>query len=229
MMEIGKMILKKVMTMSSPNKEQQQAIDAPVNNVIVSAGAGSGKTFVLKSRVKNKILNKVNVNELVILTFTNAAAQEMKDRIRKVILNTPEAKDQLDKVESAYITTFDSFAQSLVKKYNYLLNIDKHFTIIDENIVNTELTKILTNIFNEYYENPTEEFKNFINDYCYKDDEGFIKSIVQMYRTLVNLKDKDEFSKLLYENNKGAILSSEKRSKSPNSDYKKYFIAFFQN
>ena len=179
--------------MSSPTEEQKRAIEATGSNVIVSAGAGSGKTFVLKSRVQRKVINETTVDKLIILTFTNAAAQEMKDRIRKVILNTPEAKDQLDKVESAYITTFDSFAQSLVKKYNYLLNIDKHFTIIDENIVNTELTKILTNIFNEYYENPTEEFKNFINDYCYKDDEGFIKSIVQMYRTLVNLKDKDEF------------------------------------
>ena len=179
--------------MSSPTEEQKRAIEATGSNVIVSAGAGSGKTFVLKSRVQRKVINETTVDKLIILTFTNAAAQEMKDRIRKVILNTPEAKDQLDKVESAYITTFDSFAQSLVKKYNYLLNIDKHFTIIDENIVNTELTKILTNIFNEYYENPTEEFKNFIYDYCYKDDEGFIKSIVQMYRALVNLKDKDEF------------------------------------
>ena len=179
--------------MSSPTEEQRQAIEATGSNVIVSAGAGSGKTFVLKSRVQRKVINETTVDKLIILTFTNAAAQEMKDRIRKVILNTPEAKDQLDYVESAYITTFDSFAQSLVKKYNYLLNIDKHFTIIDENIVNTELKKILTNIFNEYYENPTEEFKNFINDYCYKDDEGFIKSIVDMYRTLVNLKDKDSF------------------------------------
>ena len=179
--------------MSSPTEEQKKAIEATGSNVIVSAGAGSGKTFVLKSRVQRKVINETTVDKLIILTFTNAAAQEMKDRIRKVILNTPEAKDQLDYVESAYITTFDSFAQSLVKKYNYLLNIDKHFTIIDENIVNTELTKIATNIFNEYYENPTDEFKNFINDYCYKDDEGFIYSIVDMYGTLVNLKNKKEF------------------------------------
>ena len=119
--------------MSSPTEEQKRAIEATGSNVIVSAGAGSGKTFVLKSRVQRKVINETTVDKLIILTFTNAAAQEMKDRIRKVILNTPEAKDQLDKVESAYITTFDSFAQSLVKKYNYLLNIDKHFTISYDN------------------------------------------------------------------------------------------------
>ena len=85
--------------MSSPTEEQKRAIEATGSNVIVSAGAGSGKTFVLKSRVQRKVINETTVDKLIILTFTNAAAQEMKDRIRKVILNTPEAKDQLDKVE----------------------------------------------------------------------------------------------------------------------------------
>ena len=183
--------------MSSPNKEQQLAIDAPVKNVIVSAGAGSGKTFVLKSRVKNKIINKVNVNELVILTFTNAAAAEMKDRIRKVINDEAKTDDsfksQLDLVESAYITTFDSYAQSLVKKYNYLLGIDKHFTIIEENIVKNELRKITNDILSEYYKNPSDDFKNMIDDICYKDDEEFVNTILNMYSSLVNIKDKDEF------------------------------------
>ena len=181
--------------MASATPEQQRAIDASNNNVIVSAGAGSGKTFVLKSRVKRLVTSGIKVDELIILTFTNAAAQEMKDRIRKVIKETvtEENKDQLDLVESAYITTFDSFAQSIVKKYNYLLNIDKHFTIIEENIVNTELTKILNKIFYNYYCNPTDEFINFTNDYCYKDDESAINGIIRLYRTLCNLKDKDEF------------------------------------
>ena len=181
--------------MSNPTEEQQKAIDASNNNVIVSAGAGSGKTFVLKTRVKKIVTEGTKVDELIILTFTNAAAQEMKDRIRKVIKETvtEENKDELDLVESAYITTFDSFAQSIVKKYNYLLNIDKHFTIVDENIVNTELTKILEEIFYKYYSNPTEEFINFTNDYCYKDDTDAIIEIIKLYRLLCNLKDKQDF------------------------------------
>ncbi len=133
--------------MSSPTEEQKKAIEARGSNTIVSAGAGSGKTFVLKTRVQQKVINETTVDKLIILTFTNAAAGEMKDRIRKVIKQTPEASNQLDLVESAYITTFDSYAQSLVKKYNKLLNIDKLFTIIDENIVNTELDNILNNTF----------------------------------------------------------------------------------
>ena len=63
--------------------EQQEAIDKTGSNIIVSAGAGSGKTAVLSQRVLKKIEDGIHVNELLILTFTEAAAAEMKDRIRK--------------------------------------------------------------------------------------------------------------------------------------------------
>lgn len=64
-------------------KEQTEAIVKSGENIIVSAGAGSGKTAVLSERVLNKIENNIHINELLILTFTRAAADEMKDRIRK--------------------------------------------------------------------------------------------------------------------------------------------------
>ena len=128
--------------MSSPTEEQKKAIEATGSNVIVSAGAGSGKTFVLKSRVQRKVITETTVDKLIILTFTNAAAQEMKDRIRKVILNTPEAKNQLDYVESAYITTFDSFALSIVKKYHTYLNISHDISITDEVVIDLEKKRI---------------------------------------------------------------------------------------
>ena len=81
--------------------EQQSAIDGEGNNVIVSAGAGSGKTAVLTERVKRKLLSGVSVNQLLVLTFTNAAAAEMKDRIRRTILKTPELKSQISLIDSA--------------------------------------------------------------------------------------------------------------------------------
>jgi hypothetical protein len=81
--------------MSSPTKEQQKAIDVSGNNVIVSAGAGSGKTFVLKTRVQKEVLNGAKVDRLIILTFTNNAAAEMKQRIRNVIMDTPEIRNQI--------------------------------------------------------------------------------------------------------------------------------------
>ena len=64
--------------------EQQRAITLEGTNIIVSAGAGSGKTAVLTERAKRKVLEGTHVNELLVLTFTNAAAAEMKDRIREI-------------------------------------------------------------------------------------------------------------------------------------------------
>ena len=127
--------------------EQQLAIDKEGTNIIVSAGAGSGKTAVLSERVIRKLKNGINVDELLLLTFTNAAAEEMKIRIRDEIKNYPELKEQLVRIDSAYITTFDAFSLSLVKKYSYLLNISKDLSIIDNAIIKLEKIKRLDKIF----------------------------------------------------------------------------------
>ena len=103
------------MKMSKWTSDQEQAITKCGTNIIVSAGAGSGKTAVLTERTIRKLFNGTNINRLLILTFTNAAAGEMKERIRKAIKKA-YLKEQLDYIDSAYITTFDSFALSLVKK-----------------------------------------------------------------------------------------------------------------
>ena len=101
-------------------KEQQLGIDKEGSNIIVSAGAGSGKTAVLTARVIRKLKQDIDINRLLILTFTNEAANEMKNRIYEEIVNNNLTK-QLDLLNSANITTFDSFALKIVKKYHYLL------------------------------------------------------------------------------------------------------------
>ena len=121
------------MKMSNPTPEQQLAIDKRNTNIIVSAGAGSGKTFVLKERVLKEVKDETSIDNLIILTFTKNAAAEMKDRIRKILKENNIGDAEY--VDSAYITTFDSFAGSIVRKYNYLLNISKDFNIIDSSIV----------------------------------------------------------------------------------------------
>ena len=108
--------------MSNLTTEQLLAVNKQNTNIIVSAGAGSGKTTVLKERVLRILNQGIDINKLIILTFTNNAAKEMKERIRKII-NDNNLEDQALLLDQSYITTFDSFAQSLVKKYNYLLNI----------------------------------------------------------------------------------------------------------
>ena len=102
--------------------DQQKAIDIEGKNVIVSASAGSGKTAVLTERVFRKIKTGVSIDNLLVLTFTNKAASEMKDRIRKKLIDN-KFREETEKIESASITTFDAYSLELVKKYSDVLNI----------------------------------------------------------------------------------------------------------
>ena len=86
--------------------DQEKAIYTTGSNIIVSAGAGSGKTAVLTERVIQKVLNGTNIDRLLILTFTKLAANEMKERIRSA-LKKNNMIDQLSLIDSTYITKFN--------------------------------------------------------------------------------------------------------------------------
>ena len=172
--------------------EQSDAIYKKGTNIIVSAGAGSGKTAVLSERVLEHVKSGISVDDLLVLTFTNAAAAEMKDRIRSKIRKVPELKDELDKVDLAYITTFDSFALSLVKKYSYLMNISKNINIIDASIIELKKEEVLTNIFEELYQQRNPLFLKLIKDFTVKDDKEIWSSVLSLYEKLDNRYDKDE-------------------------------------
>ncbi len=174
-------------------KEQLEAIKKDNQNIIVSAGAGSGKTAVLTNRVLRKIIDGIDIDKLLILTFTNAAAKEMKDRIRKELQKDLSLKKQLDLIEGSFITTFDSFALSLVKKYHYLLNISKDVSIADSNIIKLEKNKIIDKIFNNMYENKNSKFLKLIDDLCIKDDESIRKYILDIDQKLDLKINKQEF------------------------------------
>ena len=130
--------------------EQELAINEDGKNIIVSAGAGSGKTAVLTARVIRKLKSGVHINELLVLTFTNAAAAEMKDRIRSSINDTPGLENEANLIDGAYITTFDSFSLSVVKKYHTRLNITNKIAICDQVVIDLARDKILDEIMDEY-------------------------------------------------------------------------------
>ena len=173
--------------------EQQLAIDKEGTNIIVSAGAGSGKTAVLTERVKRKLLSGVHVNELLVLTFTNAAAQEMKDRIRDTINKTKELEEEANLIDGAYITTFDSFSLSMVKKYHTKLNITNNIKITDEVIIEMKKKELLDKIFDNLYEKNNNKFINLINDFCLKDDKELKESILNVYKKIELKYDKDNY------------------------------------
>ncbi len=173
--------------------EQLEAIEKSGQNIIVSAGAGSGKTEVLSERVLDKLKKGIKVNELLILTFTNAAAAEMKDRIRKKIIENPSIKDNLDYLESAYITTFDSFTLSLVKKYHYLLNVSPNLSIIDESIISILKEQYLDEVFLEFYEEDSILFQKLINDLTNKNDNELKNGILKIIKSLEKISDLDSY------------------------------------
>lgn len=180
--------------------EQSEAIYKKGTNIIVSAGAGSGKTAVLSERVLEHVKSGISVNRLLVLTFTNAAAAEMKDRIRAKIRKVPELKDELDKVDIAYITTFDSFALSMVKKYSNYLNLSKNINIIDESIITLKKYEILEQLFNTRYEAKDELFLKLINDFTVKDDKEIFKAVLSLYAKLENRYDTKDYLDTYLEN-----------------------------
>ena len=173
--------------------EQWQAIYEDKKNIIVSAGAGSGKTAVLTERVIRKLKDGVHINELLILTFTKAASAEMADRIRKKINKIPELQAELNLIDAAYITTFDSFALSIVKKYHYLLNISNNIKIIDSNVILMKKKDILENLFLEKYASGDQKFLKLIQDFCLKDDSNIRKYILNINSKLDLLSNKEEY------------------------------------
>lgn len=173
--------------------EQWQAIYDDDKNIIVSAGAGSGKTAVLTERVIRKLKDGVHINELLILTFTKAAAQEMADRIRKKIKKIPELAGELNLLDAAYITTFDSFALSTVKKYHYLLNVSDSIGIIDASVINIYKNKVMEDIFLELYEKRDPLFLKMIKSFCIKDDDDIKRYILTISNKLDLLSNKREY------------------------------------
>ena len=177
--------------------EQLEAITIPVYNTMISAGAGSGKTKVLTQRLFNHLANNIDVDRLLVLTFTNAAAAEMKQRVIKLLvednsLDQSIKNNQLNKIDSAYIMTFDAYSLFLVKKYHQLLNVDKDIDIADSNIINGITDKYLDEIFEEQYLS-NDVFKDIISKYCVKDDDvvkGFVKDL---NKKLDLIYDRDNF------------------------------------
>ena len=169
-------------------KPQQNAIDARNSNILVSAAAGSGKTAVLVERVIRLITDvtlNVDVDKLLIVTFTNAAAAEMKSRIAKALLeiirkdpNNTNAHRQLALLPNAKVSTIDSFCIGLVRENFFKLDIEQDFKILD-NSENAVLEKTaMDEVLDFLYENGGDDFKSLVNMFSStKDDKGFAEVV----------------------------------------------------
>ena len=131
------------------NKDQESAIFAPITeDVLVAAGAGSGKTRTLTEKVFTTVNNgEVKPSELLVLTFTDNAAHEMRDRIVDRFKDNPEIAEQ---IASAHIQTFDSCARFLVVSYADVLGISSNVNLANSDVISTK-----KNIFFVYTKNIT--------------------------------------------------------------------------
>ncbi len=176
-------------------KEQNLAINEKGKNIIVSAGAGSGKTAVLTERVITHLKEGIGIDNLLILTFTNAAATEMKIRIRNKIKEYKTLRQELDKIDNAFITTFDAYALSLVKKYSHIIGIPSNIQIADGTFIQLEKEKILKKIFEKHYEKETPLFLKLLDDLTVKDDREIFECIITLDSKLQNIYGKRNYLK----------------------------------
>ncbi len=179
--------------MTKWTEEQMLAIVKGNTNIIVSAGAGSGKTAVLTQRVITNLKKGMHINELLILTFTNNAAMEMKTRIKKAILEDDEIKNEAKLTDSADITTFDAYVLSLVKKYHYLLNLDSDITLIDSSIIKKKKKDFIEEIFEELFTQKNEKFIKFVTDFGTKSARQTKKIILNLDYSFDLITKKEDY------------------------------------
>ena len=186
--------------------EQQQAIDKRGSNIIVSAGAGSGKTAVLSERILKIVRDdKKSVRNLIVLTFTKAAALEMKTRIYSKLVSN-NLLEEASLVYSSDITTFDAFSLKIVKKYYYLLGLSKDITVCEDDIVNDKVVDIINNIFLEYYNTNNKEFISLLKHQGLKDDKMLVGLFVDLHRRLSLLPDTNYYLDNYIDNNFSEIF-----------------------
>ena len=155
-------------------KEQEQAIYEKNTNILVAAAAGSGKTAVLVERIINKIINEnIDIDKLLVVTFTNAAASEMRERVLNAIYekleNDSENQDlqrQITLLNKASICTIDSFCLDVVRNHFYKLdNVSPNFRIGDTTEIELLEQEIIEEIFEKKYEEEDKDFNTLINLY----------------------------------------------------------------
>ncbi|UQS87194.1 helicase-exonuclease AddAB subunit AddA [Nicoliella spurrieriana] len=176
-------------------KAQSAAVYGKFNgNVLVSASAGSGKTRVLVDRVINKLIHFESIDQMLIVTFTRAAAKEMKDRILSALqAQLSKAKDaklrthltlQIRKLPVADISTLDSFCQKVVQRNYYVINLDPDFRILTDRTETAMLRDLVWETVREnYYANDQDGSfaqltENFSND---RSDDGLTDLVYRLY------------------------------------------------
>lgn len=168
-------------------KEQQKVIDLRNCNILVSAAAGSGKTAVLVERIIKMLTedSPVDVDRLLIVTFTEAAAAEMKERIREAIEKELEShpedvhlQRQATLIHSAQITTIHSFCLNVIREHFHVIDLDPGFRIAEEGELKLLKQDVLEELLEERYVQGEKDFLEFTEKYSSGRSDKKIEDII---------------------------------------------------
>ncbi|MBQ7446483.1 MAG: UvrD-helicase domain-containing protein, partial [Eubacterium sp.] len=169
-------------------KEQQNVIDSRGKSLLVSAAAGSGKTAVLVARILSKIMDPVSpvdIDRLLVVTFTNAAAAGMRERITKSIeeaLKKDPQNTHLQRqsalIHNAQITTIDSFCLQLIRNHFHIIGLEPDFRVADPGELHLMKEEVFTKVIDHFYEEQDDAFLRFSENYSSGKNDDAIKEMV---------------------------------------------------
>lgn len=202
-------------------KEQEKVLQSQVKDLVVSASAGSGKTFVVIEKLIHLICDeKVPVDKILVLTFTKAASNEMKARLYNAILQKPYSKylvDQIDSLALADISTIDSFCEKIIKRNINKLNLDENFEILDEKSSKNLKNLAFLRTFQYFSQNQPDTFEEIY--FAFKRNKQAIKEcILSLQEFLSSCEDKENLLK-----------EFEQTLKEKDEKADKYLIALIKN
>lgn len=172
-------------------KQQEDAIYKKDSNILVAAAAGSGKTAVLVERIIQKIIKDgISIDKLLVVTFTNAAASEMRERVLEAIYKKldeePENENlqkQLVLLGKSNICTIHSFCLDVIKNNFFEIDLSANFRIGSEEEITLLKQEVLENVFEKYYEEENDDFAKLVDTYTgYRGDEPLKEIILKIYK-----------------------------------------------
>ena len=188
------------------NPEQRQAIKTRNKDILVAAGAGCGKTFVMIERIADNIIEKVaSVDQLLVVTYTKAAASEMRvklaNKINDLLADSQYSEDektylrtQADLIGQSDICTLHKFCQNIIQKYFYVLDLDSSFSICDDSEANVLRNRAIKQIFEELIAKDDPDFALLAQTFDDKRGFGKISNYVfKIYEFLNNQPDINVF------------------------------------
>ena len=200
--------------MSKWTKEQSEVISHRKGNLLVSAAAGSGKTAVLVEHVIDRLLDKehpISLSSVVLMTFTEAAASEMKERIKARLKEAflenrdPHIEREIAELPNANISTIDAFCKRLIEENYTSLGIEPNFRIGEKNELALLKEDIVEELLEEEYGKKEESFLSFVDRYSTgKQDKGIQEIIVKLYYLAVASPFPEKYLRALSENSSSA-------------------------